>query len=97
MDRPELTLTPQLLSSYAATTRRRGELDMNTFTGLMLWCILFLICWPLAILALILFPIVWLLLLPLRLMGVAVDGIFAFIRALLLLPARLLGERRAFV
>jgi hypothetical protein len=57
------------------------------------WCILFVLCWPLALLALVLFPIVWLLSLPLRLLGLTVEAVFALIRALLLLPARLLGWR----
>lgn len=57
----------------------------------LLWLILFILCWPLAILALILYPFVWLLLLPFRLVGIAVTGVFEFLRALLLLPARLLG------
>jgi hypothetical protein len=59
------------------------------------WCILFVLCWPVALLALILFPIVWLLSLPLRLIGITVEAIFALIRALLFLPARLLGWRRS--
>lgn len=58
------------------------------------WCILFVLCWPVAILALILFPVVWLLSLPLRLFGITVGAAFALIRALLFLPARLLGFRR---
>jgi uncharacterized membrane protein YvlD (DUF360 family) len=55
------------------------------------WCILFVLCWPLALLALILLPLVWLLSLPLRLIGITFGALFAFIRALLYLPARLLG------
>ncbi len=58
------------------------------------WCILFVLCWPVALLALILFPVVWLLSLPLRLIGITIDAAFAFIRTLLFLPARLLGWRR---
>jgi len=58
------------------------------------WCILFVLCWPLALLALILFPIVWLLSLPLRLVGITVGALFALVRTLLFLPARLLGWRR---
>jgi hypothetical protein len=54
------------------------------------WCILFVLCWPVALLALILFPVVWLVSLPLRLIGIATEAFFAFIRALLFLPARLL-------
>jgi len=62
----------------------------------LLWCLLFVICWPLALLALVLYPIVWLVLLPFRLVGIAVGGVFAFLRAVLYLPARLLaGPRRA--
>ena len=58
------------------------------------WCILFVLCWPVALLALILFPVVWLLSLPLRLIGITLDAVFALVRALLLLPARVLGWRR---
>jgi hypothetical protein len=57
------------------------------------WCILFVLCWPLALLALILFPFVWLLSLPLRLVGLTVSAVFAFLKALLFLPARMLGSR----
>lgn len=59
----------------------------------LLWLILFVLCWPIAVLALLAWPIIWLLLLPLRLLGIVVDGVFEFLRALLLLPARLLGGR----
>lgn len=59
----------------------------------LLWVLLLVFCWPLALLALILYPIVWLVLLPLRLLGIAVDGVFAFLRALVLLPARVLRGR----
>jgi len=58
------------------------------------WCILFVLCWPVALLALILMPVVWLAFLPLRLLGITVSAAFAFLRALLFLPARLLGGRR---
>jgi uncharacterized membrane protein YgaE (UPF0421/DUF939 family) len=57
------------------------------------WCILFVLCWPLALLALILFPFVWLLSLPLRLVGLTVGAVFALLKALLFLPARVLGHR----
>lgn len=63
---------------------------MTTF---LLWLILLLFCWPLAILALILYPLIWLLLLPFRLMGFAVEGAFGLVRGLFLLPGRLLGGR----
>ncbi len=55
------------------------------------WCILFVLCWPVALLALVLFPVVWLVSLPLRLIGITVGAVFALIRALLFLPARLLA------
>jgi len=58
------------------------------------WCILFVLCWPVALLALVLFPVVWLLSLPLRLIGIVIGAVFALVRTLLLLPARLLGWRR---
>ena len=58
------------------------------------WCILFVLCWPVALLALILFPFVWLLTLPLRLVGFSVEAVLALIRSLFLLPARLLGWRQ---
>lgn len=56
----------------------------------LLWLILLVVCWPLAVLALLLYPFVWLLLLPFRLVGIAVDGVFGLLRAILLLPARVL-------
>lgn len=59
----------------------------------LLWCILFVVCWPLALFALILYPFVWLLLLPFRIVGIAVDGVFELLKAILFLPARLLGSR----
>ncbi len=57
--------------------------------GFLLFCILAVLCWPLALLALILYPIVWLLLLPLKLLGVAIAGVFELIGALFLLPAKI--------
>jgi hypothetical protein len=57
----------------------------------LLWVLLFVICWPLAIVALVLWPIVWLITLPFRLLGVAVDGVFELLRAIVLLPAKVLG------
>lgn len=56
----------------------------------LLWCILFVLCWPLALLALVLFPLVWLVLLPFRLLGIAVGGALELVRALVFLPARVL-------
>jgi len=59
----------------------------------LLWLLLFVVCWPIAILALVLWPLAWLLTLPFRLVGIAVEGVFAFLKALFMLPARLLGAR----
>jgi hypothetical protein len=62
----------------------------------LLWCILLVLCWPLALLALILYPLIWLFLLPLRLVGIAIDGALELIRGIILLPARALrGPRHA--
>jgi hypothetical protein len=66
---------------------------MKIFVGLILWCLLFLFCWPLAVLALVLFPLVWLVLLPFRLVWVSVEAVLAVFKAILFLPARLLGYR----
>jgi hypothetical protein len=60
----------------------------------LLWLILLLLCWPLALAALVLYPLVWLLLLPFRLIGVAVGGVFEILRAVITLPVRLLGGPR---
>jgi hypothetical protein len=59
----------------------------------LLWLLLLVICWPVALLALVLYPLVWLLSLPFRMIGIAVDGVFSLLRALFLLPARVLGGR----
>jgi hypothetical protein len=64
---------------------------MATF---LLWLLLLIFCWPLALLALILYPLVWLILLPFRLLGIAVGGVFDFLRALVTLPARVLRGPR---
>ncbi|NDY95075.1 hypothetical protein [Wenzhouxiangella limi] len=66
---------------------------MKTFGLLIGWCILFVLAWPLALLVLMIWPLVWLISLPFRLIGIAFEGVFAFLRGLILLPARLLGER----
>jgi hypothetical protein len=63
-------------------------------TKFLLWCILLVLCWPLALLALILYPFVWLLLLPFRVLGIAVEGVFELLRAIIFLPARVLGQPR---
>lgn len=59
----------------------------------LLWIIVLLLCWPIALLALLLYPLVWLLLLPLRLLGISVEAVFALLRAVLMLPARVLGYK----
>ena len=60
----------------------------------LLWCLLFVFCWPLALLALVLWPLVWLVTLPFRLLGIAVEGVFELLRAVVMLPARVLGGGR---
>ncbi|HEX6975550.1 MAG TPA: hypothetical protein VF147_14190 [Vicinamibacterales bacterium] len=60
---------------------------MATF---LLWCLLLIVCWPLALLALVLYPIVWILLLPFRIVGIAVDGVLGLVRGIVMLPARVL-------
>jgi hypothetical protein len=60
-----------------------------------LWCILFIVCWPIALVALVLYPLVWLLLLPFRIVGIAVGGVLELLRAILFLPARVLRGPRA--
>ncbi|HYM11032.1 MAG TPA: hypothetical protein VEU62_09870 [Bryobacterales bacterium] len=65
-------------------------------TKFLLWCILLVLCWPLALVALVLYPVIWLLLLPFRLVGIAVEGVLELVWALVTLPARILrGPSRA--
>lgn len=66
--------------------KRKG----SNMTKFFLWLLLLVICWPLALLALLLYPLVWLLMLPFRLVGITVDALFQLIKALFLLPARIL-------
>jgi hypothetical protein len=61
----------------------------------LLWCILFVLCWPLALLALLVYPLVWILLIPFRLAGMAVEGVLGLVWGILMLPARLLRGPRA--
>ena len=63
---------------------------MKTLLALLVWCLLFVLCWPLALLALVLWPVVWLISLPFRLIGITFGALFALLRAILHLPARLL-------
>jgi hypothetical protein len=64
------------------------------FVKFLLWCLLLVLCWPIAVLALILYPIVWLLLLPFRLVGIAVEGVLELFRAMVTLPARVVRGPR---
>jgi hypothetical protein len=61
----------------------------------LLWCILLVVCWPIALLALILYPFIWLLLLPFRIVGIAVEGVLGLVKGILFLPARVLRGPRA--
>ena len=67
---------------------------MKTLIALLAWCLLFVLCWPLALLALVAWPLAWLLSLPFRLVGITCSALFALLRALLMLPARLLVGAR---
>src|ERR1700724_925175 len=86
-DSSSLTLRPNFFPS-ARVLYSGGVAPMVAF---LLWCFLFVLCWPIALLALILYPIVWLLLLPFRLVGIAVHGVLALVWAAVMLPARLLS------
>ena len=66
---------------------------MRTLFLLVGWCLLFVLCWPVALLALVLWPFVWLISLPFRLVGITFDALFALLRAVLFLPARIFGYR----
>jgi hypothetical protein len=80
-------------AARAASTHRIASVKF--LIALLLWCLLFVACWPLALLALVLWPLAWLVLLPFRLVGITFEALFAFLRALFLLPARLLGDKPA--
>lgn len=73
--------------------QRRKAHPMNALFLFLGWCILLVLCWPLALLALVVAPLVWLLALPFRLAGICVGAVFALLKALLFLPARALGYR----
>ena len=66
---------------------------MGSLFSFLAWCVLLVLCWPLALLALVLWPLVWLISLPFRLVGIAFDAVFALLGAVLHLPARVLGHR----
>ena len=67
-----------------------GDAERGLMLKFLLWCFLFIWCWPLALLAILVYPFVWLILLPFRLVGIAVGGVLEFVAALITLPARML-------
>lgn len=69
---------------------------LGAMVSFLLWIILFIVCWPLALLVLLLWPIVWLISIPLRIVGIGLEAVFELLRAILFLPARLLGGRRYY-
>ena len=100
--RPKAGAVPRPGSVYNGPSRnlevmKKRNDRLNTMKLLILivaFCILAVLCWPLALLALVLFPVIWLITLPLRLIGIVVGATLALVRAILFLPARLLGVRR---
>jgi hypothetical protein len=70
-------------------------MSMKSLFAVIAWCLLFVLCWPLALAALVLWPVVWLLSLPFRILSISLDAVFALLKAVLFLPARLLGGGRA--
>lgn len=82
---PAFTYLPHTQEVAEGTRSLPGVFSMK----FLLWCILFVLCWPLALVVLILYPFIWLLLLPFRILGIAVDGVFELLRAILFLPSRL--------
>lgn len=67
--------------------------EKRRYVTFFLWCILFVVCWPLALLALVLYPLIWLLLLPFQIAGIAVGGVLELVKAIIFLPARVLRGR----
>ena len=82
----------------AAGPGEPGAADFVLFSMVkfLVWCLLLVVCWPLALLALILYPLVWLLLIPFRLIGIAVEGVLGLVRGIVMLPARLLAGPRGY-
>src|ERR1017187_3082428 len=100
---PTSRQSPAMRSSPMGIWRRNSIaiIAVSWCRGIMLsfllWCILLIFCWPLAIVALILYPLVWLLLLPFRILGIAVGGVLELVKAIIVLPARILrGPSRSF-
>jgi hypothetical protein len=71
----------------------RASVSTSVMMTFLIWCVLLVVCWPLALLALVLYPFVWLILLPFRVVGIAVGGVLELLRAIIFLPARMLGGR----
>ena len=88
MQRPVVAHT---LSTLRVQRRTTGTANVKTLIALLLWCLLLVLCWPLALLALVLWPLAWLVSLPFRLVGITFSALFAYLHALLMLPARVLG------
>ena len=81
-------------SSRGATANQLGcQIVLSSVLTFLLWCVLLVVCWPLALLVLVLYPVVWILLIPFRIAGIAVDGLLRLLRGVLLLPLRLVGGR----
>ena len=93
LPKPAIASHPAVAACAALPFPSRGPETMKTLLALLLWCVLLVLCWPLALLALVLWPLAWLVLLPFRLVGITFSALFAFLHALLMLPARLLGWR----
>jgi len=71
----------------------KAEWQVMMMVAFLLWCLLFVLCWPVAVLALLLYPAVWIISLPFRLIGICFESAFALLKAMLMLPARILGAR----
>ena len=76
--------------SNAKKKKKKKNEALEAMVKFLLWCILLVFCWPLALVALVLYPLVWLLLLPFRILGIAVDGVLELVKAIIFLPARVL-------
>ena len=75
--------------------QHRFSIAEDAMLTFLLWCLLLVVCWPLALLALVLYPLAWVLLLPFRIVGIAVGGVLELLKSIIFLPARLIGGRRA--
>ena len=93
----EVDCLSQILAAFQGyanvAPRKRGETPVKVLLAIVGWCLLLVLCWPLAVLVIVLWPLLWLVSLPLRVVGITFDAMFALLRALLFLPARLFGYR----